>query len=136
MAGPLKNARHERFAQERAKGLSVDAAYAEAGFRPHRGNAHRLSTIESVAARIAELQSKTAEKATTTAADIARQLDEDRDFAKQLKQVGPMVSATMGKAKVLGLIVDRQRHSFDFSGLSDDDLDALEMILAKSSVAR
>jgi phage terminase small subunit len=107
MTGPLRNARHERFAQERAKGRSVDAAYAKAGFKPNRGNAARLNAIESVAARIAELQSRAAEKAVVTVDDIAKQLDQDRAFARRLKQPAAAVSATLGKAKVLGLIVEK-----------------------------
>ena len=37
--GELSNARHERFAQELAAGNPADAAYEEAGYRKHRGNA-------------------------------------------------------------------------------------------------
>lgn len=130
MPGPLKNARHERFAQERAKGKSVDASYSAAGFKPHRGNAHRLSTNESVVARVTELQTRAAEKAEVTVADIARQLDEDREFAKTCGQAGAAVSASLGKAKVLGLIVDRQEHTgknggpIEYRDLSDDEVAA------------
>ncbi|MCP4620583.1 MAG: terminase small subunit [Bradyrhizobium sp.] len=74
MGAPLKNARYERFAQERVKGLSVDAAYVAAGFKAHRGNAHRLSTKESVKVRIAELQSRVAEKAVVTAERVVAEL--------------------------------------------------------------
>ncbi|WP_455872862.1 hypothetical protein [Rhizobium yanglingense] len=38
----LKNARHEKFAQALAKGKTATEAYAEAGFKPHDGNAARL----------------------------------------------------------------------------------------------
>jgi len=72
MPGPLKNARHERYAQGRAEGLSVDAAHAAAGYKPNRGNAARLNANESVKARIAELQARVAEKVTErTAIDAA-----------------------------------------------------------------
>ncbi len=130
MPGPLKNARHERFAQERAKGKSVDAAYKVAGFKPHRGNAHRLSTNESVNARVAELQGRAAEKAVLTASDIAAQLDEDRAFARKMKAPAAMVSASLGKAKVLGLIVDRSEHTgknggpIEYKNLSDEEIEA------------
>lgn len=33
----LKNARHERFAQGRAKGKTIDEAYVDAGFKANRG---------------------------------------------------------------------------------------------------
>lgn len=104
----LKNARHEKFAQERAKGKSVDAAYVDAGFKANRGNAARLNANESIQARIAELQGKAADVAVITAADIAKQLDEDRKFAKDVGAAAAMVSATMGKAKVLGLIIEKR----------------------------
>src|SRR4051812_34125067 len=65
----LPNPRHEAFAQARATGKSADDAYAQAGFKPHRGNAHRLSTNESVKRRVAEIVGRTSEKAEWSAAD-------------------------------------------------------------------
>jgi hypothetical protein len=62
----LENPRHETFSQGLAKGLSADAAYEAAGFSAHRGNAARLSAIESVRARVAELQKTTEAKAEMT----------------------------------------------------------------------
>lgn len=70
----LPNPRHETFAQERAKGKSIDEAYQAAGFRPHRGNAHRLSTNESVKRRVTEIVGRTSEKAEWTAADRLKSL--------------------------------------------------------------
>lgn len=133
MPGPLKNARRERFCQELAKGSSKIAAYEAAGYKPDRGAATNLAAKPDVAARLAELKGRAAEKAVVTVADIAAQLDEDRDFARELESPSAAVSATMGKAKVLGLVIDRQRHSFDFASLNDDDLEKLEQILAKSA---
>lgn len=130
MSGPLKNARHERFSQERAKGKAIDAAYADAGFKPNRGNAARLNANESVQARIAELQARVAEKVEITVADIARQLDEDREFAKQNKHSAAAVSATLGKAKLLGLMPDRHEHTgkgggpIEYRDLGEQEIDA------------
>lgn len=130
MPGPLKNTRHERFAQERSKGKSVDAAYVAAGFKPNRGNAARLNANESIAARLAELQEKVAEKAVITAADIVRQLDEDREFAKQCKSPSAAVSASLGKAKVLGLIKEKHEHTgknggpIEYRDLGEEEIDA------------
>lgn len=115
MPGPLKNSRHERFAQELAKGKAQHDALQLAGFKASgnaaRVNASRLLTDANVAARVVELKARAAEKAVVTAADIARQLDEDREFARELKHSAAAVSATMGKAKVLGVIVDKFEHS-------------------------
>lgn len=103
----LANARHERFAQELAKGKSAAAAYEAAGYKGDRTAASRLSTNVNVRERLAELQGKAAEKAVVTVEDIARQLDEDRAFARTNGAASAMVAATMGKAKVLGLIVEK-----------------------------
>lgn len=137
MPGPLKNARHERFAQERLKGLSVEAAYAAAGFKPHSGNAARLSGNERVRARISELQEAAAKKAEVTAADIAAQLDEDREFAKKNKHSAAAVSATLGKAKLLGLMPERHELTgrnggpIEYRDLSEDEVDARLASLAE-----
>lgn len=103
----LSNPRHERFAQELAKGKSASEAYEAAGYKPHQPSASRLLSKAIVAARVTELQAKVAEKAEITALDIVRQLDEDRQLAVSLGQSSAAVSATMGKAKLLGLIVDK-----------------------------
>lgn len=65
----LKNPKHERFAQERAKGLDADAAYQKAGYRRDRGNAVRLTTKDSVSARIAEIQGKAETRAVLSIAE-------------------------------------------------------------------
>lgn len=114
MTGPLKNPRYEKFAQALAKGETSDAAYVSAGFKANRGNATRLKANESVQARVTELQARVADMVVETVADIARQLDEDREFARQCAVPAAAVSATMGKAKVLGLIVDKAK--VDMSG--------------------
>ena len=107
----LDNARHERFAQELAKGASQLEAYRLAGYEPVEANASRLIRNDKVSSRVAELKAAAAERTITTVHDIATQLDEDRAFAKECEAPSAMVSATMGKAKVLGLIVERAEHT-------------------------
>jgi hypothetical protein len=135
MPGPLKNSRHERFAQELAKGKSQVEAYGLAGYEPHDSAAARLFGNVRVQARVAELKERAAERTVVTVLDIAEQLDADREFARTHKQPSAAVSATMGKAKVLGLIVDKTQHGFDLSSLSEDDLRNLETILGKTADA-
>jgi len=107
----LKNTRHERFAQERAKGKSIDAAYVEAGFKPNRGNAGRLNTNESVKGRIAELQSKAADRAIVTVEAITARL---LDIAAkgEASTDAPLLSVAraslMDAAKLNGLIVEKR----------------------------
>lgn len=140
---PLPNQRHERFAQELAKGKTADEAYEVAGYKPNRGNATTLKANQSVIDRLSELQTRAADRAEVTAADIVKQLDEDRDLAHTEKQVSAAVSASMGKAKLLGLIKERHEHTgpnggpikYDFSGLDDDRLAQLEAILGTITIA-
>lgn len=69
----LPNPRHEKFAQARAIGKSVEDAYEIAGYRRSSSNAARLNGDERVAARIKEIQAEGAEAA---AIDITRTLQE------------------------------------------------------------
>lgn len=79
----LPNARHERFAQELFKGKTADEAYRLAGFRPHRGNASRMSANESILERVAELSENQAKAVTEACAFEAKRMFEDilRDIA-------------------------------------------------------
>lgn len=120
MGKPLKNARHERFAQELAKGKSQVDAFQAAGFsatgNAARANSSRLLTDANIANRVAELKSRAAEKVVVTIGDIAQQLDEDREFARLLENPSAAVSATMGKAKVLGLLEDKSKVDITTAG--------------------
>lgn len=51
----LSNPKHERFAQELAKGKTATEAYELAGYKPNRGNAATLKQDQSISGRIAEL---------------------------------------------------------------------------------
>jgi hypothetical protein len=53
----LKDAKHERFAQELAKGKSQAEAYVAAGYKPSRSAATRLAALRerSLAATLADL---------------------------------------------------------------------------------
>ncbi len=54
----LTNPKHERFAQELAKGKSADEAYVIAGYKQNRGNASTLKQDQSILDRIAFLLSE------------------------------------------------------------------------------
>jgi hypothetical protein len=131
------------FVQALAKGKTQIEAYVAAGYAPNDGHAARLAGNGRVVARLVELQTRAADRVVTTAVDIASQLDEDRAFARALKQGSAAVSATMGKAKVLGLVVDRHAgptggaipFRFDLSGLSDEELEQLEQLRSRIAVA-
>lgn len=123
----LANQRHELFAQELAKGKTADEAYQLAGYNENRHNASRLKTNETISARVAEILSSVAERAEITVHDIIDQLDEDRTFARKCVAASAAIQATMGKAKVLGFLVDRTEHTGKDGGpmqveeVSDED---------------
>lgn len=112
MSDCLTNPRHEAFAQSLAKGLTADAAYAEAGYRPNRGNAVRLKANESVQRRVAELVAAGAKVAEV---DIAKVLAE-------LKRI-----AFGGLSAFLRISADGEL-LIDLSRVSKEDLDTLDIL--------
>jgi phage terminase small subunit len=125
----LPNAKHERFAQELAKGKTQAEAYQAAGYKPSEPNASRLKSNDKVAARVAELQERGAIRAEVTVASIIAELEEAREVARQGAQPGPMVSASMGKAKVAGILVDRTEHTGKDGGpIQTEEVSALDEI--------
>ena len=107
----LGNPRHERFAQALAKGLPAVGAYELAGYKPDCGAASRLSRNVKVEARLSEILNRGAERAECTVASIIEELEEARGLARNIQQPSPMVAASMGKAKVAGLLVDKSEHT-------------------------
>lgn len=105
---PLKNVGHEAFAQNVAAGMGIADAYAKAGYKPNAAAATKVGKRSEVAIRIAALQTLTARNAAFTVQDMIKQLDEDRKFAKERGAPAAMISASMGKAKILGMLVDKQ----------------------------
>lgn len=134
MAGPLKNARHERFAQELAKGKSQVDAYRAAGFKPHTSAAARLFANVSVSDRVEELMGKAAEKTAVTVEGITQRLLKIAEKGEG-KDDAPLLSVAraslMDAAKLNGLIVDRSKVAFDLTGLSDEELAQLEGLHAR-----
>lgn len=66
MPGPLKNPKHEAFAQAMAAvpktGLTLVECYAQAGFKGDRKNASRLAKRGDILTRIGEIQAKVSAK--------------------------------------------------------------------------
>lgn len=105
----LDNPKHERFAQELAKGKSQAEAYAEAGYVADEGNACRLTGNDKVQARVAEIQERGAVRAEITVSSILGELEQARlaALSAATPQSGAAVAASMGKAKLLGLVIDK-----------------------------
>jgi hypothetical protein len=143
----LKNARHESFAQALVTGKTADEAYESAGYKPHRGNASTLRSNQIISDRVAELQQKAAEKVGVTIKSLTDELEEARAIAITEKQSSAAVAATMGKAKLHGLIIEKKQHSGPNGGpiqshtlildpeklkaMTSDELAALEAAIGK-----
>jgi len=113
----LRNARHEKFALGLSEGKSASQAYIDAGYKPCRQNAARLTTKDDIKQRLAELQDATARSTAITVESICRELDAANAVAKERGQASAMVSASALRAKLAGLLVEKvevsNTHSFD-----------------------
>lgn len=133
---PLKNARHEAFVLAMAKGLTAEKAYVEAGYKNNRHNAAALAREEHILTRLHEIQAKVAKRAIVTVHSLTDELEEARAIAIAEKQSSAAVAATMGKAKLFGLGVEKRQVSGtlqlinitpkQIGALSNDELAALE----------
>ena len=109
----LENVRHERFAQELAKGKTQEQAYIDAGYAASgaRGHAARLLVANgNIAERVAELQSAVADKSTWDAARIINNLARYAEKGEAIAEPAGLSVARasmMDIGKLLGLIVDK-----------------------------
>ena len=103
---PLRNARHEKFTQALFAGKSAHQAYIDAGYKPCRQNAARLTTSDDVRARLTELQEAVAEANEVSVASLLGELEE-HGRASNLDQLSAAVRAIEAKAKVSGIMVQR-----------------------------
>lgn len=106
----LGNPKHERFAQELAKGRSQADAYEEAGYRPSRSAAARLAADVNICARLGEIQGRAAVRTEITVAAITDRLlaialkAEGKDEASMLQVAR---ASLMDAAKLNGLVIDK-----------------------------
>ena len=110
MSKPLP-AKMESFCQNWIETGNASDSYRKAGYaltNPKTINeeACRLLKNPKVSARIAELRAQHIERHKITVDDLVDDLEEDRQIARTLKtpQMSAAVSATMGKAKILGFL--------------------------------
>lgn len=106
----LANPKHERFAQELAKGKTQAEAYETAGYAANDSNAARLNGNERVTARVAELLTKAAVRTEITVANITERLLAIATKGESSNDA-PMLSvgraALMDAAKLNGLVIDK-----------------------------
>lgn len=123
MSGPLPNPRHERFAQELAKGKVADDAAEVAGLKSRTGYCGRLAASVDVVRRVAELSALAAEVTVTTSAGLIRLAEEARKLAMELKQPAAAVTAIHAMAKLAGVWIDkRENTNRNVDQLTDDEL--------------
>jgi hypothetical protein len=103
----LKNPRHEKFALALAEGKSATDAYALAGYKPCRQNAHRMTTKDDIQVRLAEIQGAAAKASEVTIESLLSELEAARAKATDLDQLSAAVRAIEAKAKVSGLLVQK-----------------------------
>jgi phage terminase small subunit len=120
----LKNPRHERFAQELAKGRTADRAYAAAGYKENRGNATRLRADLDVSARVAELQERGARLTEVTVQSLIEEAEEARLAAMEAGQYAAAISAIKEKGILSGKRIERAERGSpgDFERMTDDEL--------------
>jgi phage terminase small subunit len=120
----LSNPRHERFAQELAKGKSATEAMEEAGFKDPR-NSTRLTKNDEIRARVAELQERGAARTETTVAGITERLKSIADKAEALGDApGFSVAraAMVDVAKINGLVIERTENVHVVHDVTDEPL--------------
>lgn len=103
----LQNARHEKFAQEIAKGKTQAESYELAGYKPSEHHASRLASNGKVQARVAELQGRGAERAAVTIESLISEAEAARAMAMKTEQPAAAISAITAKAKLAGLWVEK-----------------------------
>jgi hypothetical protein len=126
---PLDNRRHESFAQALFEGLGDGItqrdAYISAGYKA-RGNAAKVNACRllkiapGIVSRIRELQAQAAKAKQATVESVVDELEDARVIAKENSQPSAMVSASMGKARLLGLEAPQKSEiggPGDFSGV-------------------
>lgn len=144
---PLTNARHERFVHELAQGKTAEKAYVDAGYKANRHNAAALAREQHISTRLQELQEKAAEVALVSIQSLTDELEEARAIAIAEKQSSAAVAATLGKAKLHGLLVEKKQHAgpgggpikiADLSrlkGMTTEELKTLDRALVQIGIA-
>jgi len=111
----LVNARHERFARFYIRTGNAAASYIKAGYSPStRASldpaASKLTRNNKVASRIRELQKQMAGRNRISVDTLLDDLAADRALALTLGQPAAAISATMNRARLVGLLVNRKEN--------------------------
>lgn len=101
-------------------------AYDVSNMKPESVNRKAKDVLDNVkiTARLSELRAPAIAKAQLTVEDLLRELEEARRLALDTEAPAPAVSATMGKAKLLGLdkqVIDHQSSDGSMSPAKSQD---------------
>jgi hypothetical protein len=126
--GPLRNIKHERFAQELAEGKSMNEAYEAAAYKPSRPHASRLATNGNIRGRVLELQNAAAAKVEVTLESLIEEAAVIQERATKAGQYPAAIGALVAKAKLAGRWVERaeQRNTNVVYAVSDEPMSAEE----------
>lgn len=147
----LKNPRHERFAQQIAKGNSASAAYVDAGYKDNRQAASRLFANVDVKRRVEELTGRAAERAEISKQWVLDRLrenveramqheapkDESGAIAGEFKYEGSVANRALELlGKELGMFIDRKEiRTGELDDVNADELRSLRSLLASGEEA-
>ncbi|TGR55694.1 terminase small subunit [Mesorhizobium sp. M00.F.Ca.ET.151.01.1.1] len=128
--------KQQRFVQEYLQDHNGTQAAIRTGYsaKTAKQQGSRLLAEPRIQAAVKAGQQKVAKKAEVTVDSLMAELEQARKLALKEKLASAAVTATMGKGKLAGLLVEKHKHSgaigtYDLKNLSDDDLDRLEQIL-------
>ncbi|MBH1851922.1 terminase small subunit [Stenotrophomonas maltophilia] len=128
--------KQQRFVQEYLQDHNGTQAAIRTGYsaKTAKQQGSRLLADPRIQAAVRAGQKKVAKKAEVTVDSLMAELEQARKLALKEGQASAAVTATMGKGKLAGLLVEKHKHSgaigtYDLKNLSDDDLDRLEQIL-------
>ena len=118
----LKNTKHEKFAQELAKGNTADKAYVLAGYPKHRGNAATLRAKQSILDRVIELQSVVAERTELTIEGLIEKFDRVHKLSLAMGQLSAANGALTAMAKLAGLWIEKSENTNTNRNVDPDSL--------------
>jgi len=125
----LSNPRHERFAQELAKGKTQAEAYAEAGYKPSEQHASRLARNGKVSERVTEIQDRAAIRCEITVAGLTADLLRLAGKAETMSSESGFQASRaclMDAAKLNGLVVEKvENRNTNETALTDAELTAI-----------
>ncbi|NIJ89437.1 hypothetical protein FHR49_002238 [Xanthomonas campestris] len=128
--------KQQRFVAEYLKDQNAAQAAVRTGYseKTAKQAGSRLLNIPAIAAAVRAGQKRVAAKAEITVESLMAELEQARRMALKEKQPSAAVTATMGKGKLAGLLVEKRHHTgaigtYDLSKITDDELDRLEQIL-------